>query len=131
MVMTELVTDDRPGSEVLDLLERGRAAYAAGDPSTAARHLARVVAAAPTNRMALVELAQAHYRSAALPRAEEVLRRLVELDPADAYARRLLGLTLTRQNRHAEALRHLRLAAAMTGDPEVAAEAARCEARIA
>jgi len=129
--MTEFVGDGVAGTDVLELLERGRAAYAAGDPSTAARYLARVVAASPRNRMALLELAQAHYRSASLGRAEDVLRRLIELDPADGYARRLLGLTLTRQSRHADALPHLRLAAAMTGDPEVAAEAARCEARAA
>ena len=129
--MTEFLVPDDAGADVLSLLERGRAAYAAGDPSTAARHLARVVAASPRNRMALQELAQAHYRSAALGPAEDVLRRLVELDPADAYAQRLLGLTLTRLSRHAEALPHLRLAAAMTGDPEVGAEAARCAARAA
>lgn len=129
--MTDPVSNDVAGTDVLDLLERGRAAYAAGDPSTAARYLSRVVAASPRNRMALLELAQAHYRSAALGRAEEVLRRLVELDPADGYARRLLGLTLMRQSRHADALPQLRLAAAMTGDPEVAAEAARCAARVA
>jgi Flp pilus assembly protein TadD len=117
--------------DVLALLERGRSHYASGDPSAAARYLAQVAAAAPTNRAVLMELALALFRSAALKPAEDVLLKLIELDPSDAYARRLLGSTLVRQSRHAEALPHLRLAAAMTGDLAVAAEVARAEERAA
>lgn len=74
-------------------------------------------------------LGRAYYRSAQLRRAEEELTRAVELAPADAYARALLGRTLQRQSRHAEALVHLRLAAAL--DPEYAADRDSCEARVA
>lgn len=105
-------------NDVLELLDRGRMYRESGDPSTAARILSEVAAAAPDNRAVLTELALAHFQSAALGRAEEVARRLVELDPSDDYARLLLGRALARQNRHLEAIPELRLAAAMTDDPD-------------
>ncbi len=43
---------------------------------------------------------------------------LVEDDPSDAWAQHALGRALERQSRHREALPHLRLAAAMSGDVE-------------
>jgi Flp pilus assembly protein TadD len=63
-----------------------------------------------------------------LGRAEEELRSLVEDDPSDVWARHALGRALERQSKHAEALPHLRLAAAMSGDPVHVAAAARVEA---
>lgn len=118
-------------TDVLDLLERGRLFRASGDPSTAARYLTEAAAAEPTSRSVLLELALAHYGSAALRPAEQVLRRLVELDPSDGYARLVLGRTLTRQSRHDEALPELRMAAVLSGGADVAAEVARCELRLA
>lgn len=115
---------------VFELLERGRAFRAAGDPSSAARFLAQAAEAVPADRTVLTELALAHFQSAALGPAERVLRTLVELDPSDGYARMLLGRTLARQSRHADALPELRLAAALTGDPEVAEAIARSESRL-
>jgi Flp pilus assembly protein TadD len=115
---------------VHDLLERGRLHRATGDPISATRHLAEAADLAPTDRTVLTELALAHFQSASLGKAEKVLRTLLELDPSDAYARLLLGRTLSRASRHAEALPELRMAAAMTGDPEVAAEVARVESRL-
>jgi Flp pilus assembly protein TadD len=53
-----------------------------------------------------------------LGRAEEELTRLVEERPDDDWVRFALGRSLERQSRYAEALPHLRLAAAMSGDPE-------------
>ncbi|RKT52695.1 tetratricopeptide repeat protein [Saccharothrix australiensis] len=117
-------------TDIRALLDRGRDFRAAGDPSTAARHLAEAAALAPRDRTVLTELALAHFQSAALGRAERVLLDLVDLDPSDGYARLLLGRTLSRQSRHGEALPQLRLAAALTRDPEVAAELARVEARV-
>ncbi|MFD7652600.1 tetratricopeptide repeat protein [Actinosynnema sp. NPDC059797] len=117
-------------TDVVELLRRGRGFLAAGDPSGAARYLAEAAEQAPRDRTVLTELALAHFRSAALGKAERVLTELVELDPADGYARLLLGRTLSRQSRHAEALPQLRLAAALTRDPEVEQEVARVEARV-
>ncbi len=66
-----------------------------------------------------------------LGRAEEELRVLVDEDPSDIWARHALGRALERQSRDTEALPHLRLAAAMSGDPVHAAAASRVEARLA
>jgi len=53
-----------------------------------------------------------------LERAEAELTRLVDERPDDDWVRFALGRSLERQSRYAEALPHLRLAAAMSGDPE-------------
>lgn len=53
-----------------------------------------------------------------LERAEAELRQLAEERPDDDWVRFALGRSLERQSRYAEALPHLRLAAAMSGDPE-------------
>jgi predicted Zn-dependent protease len=50
--------------------------------------------------------------------AETELRSLVEERPDDDWVRFALGRARERQSRYAEALPHLRLAAAMSGDPE-------------
>ncbi|MEU5693737.1 tetratricopeptide repeat protein [Actinosynnema sp. NPDC020468] len=112
-------------TDVRELLRRGREFRVAGDPSGAARILAEAVEHAPEDRTVLTELALAHFQSASLGNAERVLRRLVDLDPADGYTRLLLGRTLSRQSRHAEAVPQLKLAAALTGDPELGAEVDR------
>jgi predicted Zn-dependent protease len=67
---------------------------------------------------------------AQLGRAEEELAALVADDPSDVWARHALGRALERQSRPAEALPHLRLAAAMSGDPEHVAAAERVEASL-
>jgi Flp pilus assembly protein TadD len=74
-------------------------------------------------------LGRAYYRSAQLGKAETELRHAVELSPADAYARYLLGRTLQRQSRHADALPHLRLAAAQ--NPDYAEDRDASAARVA
>ncbi len=63
--------------------------------------------------------------------AERELAALVADDPSDVWARHALGRALVGQSRHAEALPHLRLAAAMSGDPEHEAAVRRALARIA
>ncbi len=75
--------------------------------------------------------AWAYLIRAQLGRAEEELASLVDDDPSDAWARHALGRALERQSRPAEALPHLRMAAAMTGDPEHVAAAERAAARVA
>jgi Flp pilus assembly protein TadD len=74
-------------------------------------------------------LGRAYFKSAQLRKAEEVFRRAVDLGPTDSYARYLLGRTLARQSRHAEALPHLRLAAAQ--NPQYASDRDECQSRIA
>ena len=117
-------------TDVRELLDKGREFRAAGDPSSAARFLVEAAVEAPRDRTVLMELALAHFQSAALGKAEGVLTTLVDLDPSDGYTRLLLGRTLSRQSRHVEALPQLRLAAALTRDPEIETEVARVEARV-
>ena len=100
----------------MDLLAEYRRAtmfFEAGDPTGAARLLEPIVEAEPGNSSVRQLLARAYFQSAQLNRAEEQLRELVDRDPSDHYAHHVLGRTLERMNRHADALRHLRIAAAM------------------
>ena len=55
-------------------------------------------------------LARAYFQSAQLGRAEATLTQVIEQSPTDSYAHLLLGRTLQRAGRHAEAARPLALA---------------------
>ncbi|TWG94197.1 tetratricopeptide repeat protein [Nocardioides sp. J9] len=72
----------------------------------------------PTNRGLRSLRVWAYLMRAQLQKAHDELVELVAEDPSDAWSRHALGRALERQSRYAEALPHLRLAAAMTGDPE-------------
>ena len=95
--------------------DTGKMFFAARDYITAAGWLAEVVAEAPDHEAARLLLARAYYHSAQLGRAEEQLRLIIEHNPVEAYAHLMLGRTLQRLSRDAEATRFLRLSAAMTG----------------
>jgi predicted Zn-dependent protease len=66
-----------------------------------------------------------------LGKAQRELESLVAQRPDDVWARHALGRALERQSRYAEALPHLRLAAAMSGDPEHELAVLRVERRLA
>jgi Flp pilus assembly protein TadD len=87
--------------------------FESGDPMGAARLLEPIVEAEPHNAAVRQLLARAYFQSAQLTGAEAQLRALIERDPTDHYAHHVLGRTLERAGRFAEALPHLRLAAAM------------------
>ena len=87
--------------------------FSMGQPIEAARLLAAVVEAEPRNEAALELLARSYFGSAQLGRAEEALLRLVDLAPANGWARRALARTLERQSRAAEATVHHRVADAL------------------
>mgnify|MGYP002336088599 CR=1 FL=1 len=98
---------------------RARGLYEHGDHHAAATALAGLVEEAErsdlmhgTTDLRLL-LARAYFRSAQLGRAEAVLRRLAEEVPTDGYVHLVLGRTLQRQGRHAEARRSLALAAVL------------------
>ncbi|MEU6022362.1 tetratricopeptide repeat protein [Micromonospora sp. NPDC048871] len=102
----------------MDLLAEYRRAnlfFESGDPTGAARLLEPIIEAEPDNAAVRQLLARAYFQSAQLGRAEEHLRELVDRNPSDHYAHHVLGRTLERLNRHSDALRHLRIAAAMHG----------------
>jgi Flp pilus assembly protein TadD len=87
--------------------------FAMGQPTEAARILEPLVAAEPDHQAALELLARSYFGSAQLSRAEEALTRLVELAPANGWARRALARTLERQSRADEAVVHHRVADAL------------------
>jgi predicted Zn-dependent protease len=81
----------------------------------------------PANRGLRSLRAWAYLQRAQLQKAETELAALVEDDPSDTWVRHALGRALERQSRHKEALPHLRLAAAMSGDVEHELDVLRVE----
>ncbi|MFG2309277.1 tetratricopeptide repeat protein [Streptomyces sp. NPDC048566] len=96
--------------------ERAQLFFDAKDYAAAARVLDGLVEGSPDQVGPRLLLARSYYHSAQLGRAEAELRALVEIDPVEHYARLMLGRTLERQGRHAEAASHLRIASALAGD---------------
>jgi predicted Zn-dependent protease len=96
--------------------ERAQMFFDAKEYRTSARILRGLVAEAPGQVAQRLLLARSYYHSAQLGRAETELRAILELDPVESYALLMLGRTLERQGRAAEAAPHLRLAAAMSGE---------------
>ncbi|MCX4966271.1 tetratricopeptide repeat protein [Streptomyces sp. NBC_00654] len=96
--------------------DRAQMFFEAREYLTAARILGGLVEEAPHQVAPRLLLARAYYHSARLGRAETELRAVLERDPVEDYAHLMLGRTLERQGRHAEAAPHLRMAAALTGD---------------
>ncbi|WP_415937645.1 tetratricopeptide repeat protein [Streptomyces sp. 039-1] len=96
--------------------ERAQLFFDAKDYAAAARVLDGLVEEAPEQVGPRLLLARSYYHSAQLGRAETELRALVEIDPVEHYARLMLGRTLERQGRHAEAASHLRIASALAGE---------------
>lgn len=87
-------------------------------PREALEVLEPALAEEPGNRGLRSLRVWAYLMRAQLKKAEDELIGLVAEDPSDAWSRHALGRALERQARYDEALPHLRLAAAMTGDPE-------------
>jgi Tfp pilus assembly protein PilF len=105
--------------------------FETGDPLGAARLLEPIVTAEPSNAAARLLLARSYFHSAQLRRAEAQLRILIERDPTDHYALFVLGRTLERMGRPADALRQFRIAAAMHRQEEYDRAVARLVARLA
>lgn len=87
-------------------------------PREALAMLEPLIADEPDNLSLRVLRAWALFARASLGPAEQELRHIVEADPSDVWARFALGRTLERQSRPTEALPHLRMAFAMSGDLE-------------
>ncbi|MFD3656728.1 tetratricopeptide repeat protein [Streptomyces sp. NPDC058620] len=96
--------------------DRAQMFFDAKEYLTAARILGGLVDEVPEQVAPRLLLARAYYHSARLGKAEAELRAVLERDPVEDYAQLMLGRTLERQGRHAEAVPHLRMAAALTGD---------------
>jgi predicted Zn-dependent protease len=100
-----------------DRWDRAQMFFDAKEYMTAARILGGLVEEAPEQIAPRLLLARAYYHSARLSKAEAELRAVLELSPVEHYARLMLGRTLERQGRPEDAAPHLRMAAAMSGDP--------------
>lgn len=112
-------------------LSRAQGLFERGDHASAATALAELVDEVESSRNAAspdeavlhsvtdlrLLLARAYFQSAQLGRAEATLRQIIEESPTDGYAHLLLGRTLQRAGRHAEAARPLALAEIL-GDHE-------------
>ncbi|GAA3224317.1 tetratricopeptide repeat protein [Pseudonocardia petroleophila] len=87
--------------------------FDSGEFLAAAALLAELATEYPDDLAVRLLLARAYYHSAQLHRAESETRAVLAADPENAYAYLLLGRTLQRRSRHAEAGGPLRMAAAM------------------
>lgn len=99
-------------------------------PLEALQELEPVLAENPDTPSVHELAGRAYFRSAQLHRAERAFNRVLELDPADHYARFALGRTLQRQGRLTEAHGQLRMATAMFPRPEYQEALATLRARI-
>lgn len=100
------------------------------EPAKALELVDAALADEPANRGLRSLRAWAYLMRAQLQKAEAELQALVDEVPDDDWARHALGRALERQSKYAEALPHLRLAAAMTGDPEHEAAVLRVERHL-
>ncbi len=104
--------------------QRARGLFEHGEYQAAAEELSALVDASAlepplhgTTELRLL-LARSYYHSAQLGRAERVTRAILVDDPDEAYANLLLGRTLQRQGRAAEAKPHLAMAELLGGYPD-------------
>ncbi|GAA2137776.1 tetratricopeptide repeat protein [Glycomyces algeriensis] len=79
------------------------------DPLGALQFLAPLLRDHPDHPDVMLVAARAYFKSAQLNRALELTEKMVEANPADFYARLLLGRTLQRMGRAEEARGHLRM----------------------
>ncbi len=113
------MTDTEP--TMAERYQRARRLFDLGEYQSAAAELSSLVDASTlepplhgTTELRLL-LARAYYHSAQLNRAERVTRAILADDPDEAYANLVLGRTLQRQGRHAEAKPHLAMAELLGG----------------
>ncbi|MEU6861617.1 tetratricopeptide repeat protein [Glycomyces sp. NPDC046736] len=79
------------------------------DPYAALKFLEPLLRDHPDHPDVMLAAARAYFKSAQLNKALVLSERMVEANPADFYARLLLGRTLQRLGRADEARGHLRL----------------------
>ena len=109
------------GTSMAERYERARGLFEHGEYQAAAQELSSLVDDSllepplhGTTELRLL-LARSYYHSAQLGRAERVTRAILADVPDEAYANLVLGRTLQRQGRHAEARPHLAMAELLGG----------------
>ncbi len=91
----------------LTLCMRGNLALAAGQHAEAQRELHRAAERAPDEPLVLSSLAMAYVAAGNYAFAEQALRRVLDHDPTDLRLRRLLIVTLSRQQRSVDVVAEL------------------------
>jgi Flp pilus assembly protein TadD len=122
----------QPASENLfESFRRAEMLIARSRPLDALQALLPVLEGCPDDASVQLLAGRAYLNSAQLARAERAFVRVLELDPADHYARFALGKALQRQGRLPEARTQLRMAAAMDPRPEYQEALGEVRARMA
>jgi Flp pilus assembly protein TadD len=122
---------DPDGEATFTSFRRAETLMAQRRPLDAVQALLPVLAAQPDDASVHLLAGRAFLDSAQLQRAEASFSRVLEIDPADHYARFALGKALQRQGRFTEALAQLRMAVAMDPRPEYHDAIGEVSARIA
>ena len=128
--MTSQPASDDSGAMV-ESFRRAEMLIARNRPLDALQALGPVLADHPDHVSVQLLAGRAYLNSAQLRRAEEAFARVLDLDPADHYARFALGKALQRQGRLAEAHAQLKMAAAMDPRPEYQEALGEVRARMA
>ena len=115
----------------VELFRRAESLLASRRPLAALDALAPLLDTEPDAPSVQLLAGRAYFHSAQLGRAEQAFRRVLELDPSDHYARFVLGRTLQRLGRLAEALTQVRMATVMDPRPEYQEALGEIRARIA
>ena len=122
----------QPASEGLfESFRRAEMLIARQRPLDALQALVPVLESQPDSASVQLLAGRAYLNSAQLERAEAAFARVVDLDPADHYARFALGKALHRQGRLGEAHAQLKMAAAMDPRPEYQEALGEVRARMA
>lgn len=116
---------------LFDSFRRAEMLVARSRPLDALQALASVLEHLPENASVQLLAGRAYLNSAQLQRAEDAFARVLDLDPADHYARFALGKALQRQGRLPEAHAQFKMAAAMDPRPEYQEALGEVRARIA
>jgi Flp pilus assembly protein TadD len=117
--------------DLFESFRRAEMLVARSRPLDALQALLPVLAVRPDDASVQLLAGRAYLNSAQLRRAEEAFVRVLDLDPADHYARFALGKALQRQGRLSEAQTQLRMAAAMDPRPEYQEALGEVRARMA
>lgn len=106
-----------PPTNVVEQFRLAESLVSERRPLEALRELRPVLDAEPDAPSVQLLAGRAYLLSAQLHRAEEAFIRVLEHNPSDHYARFVLGRTLQRQSRLAEARAQLAMAVAMNPTP--------------
>ncbi|MDV6011497.1 tetratricopeptide repeat protein [Haloechinothrix sp. LS1_15] len=122
---------DGNGTSYATAFRRAETLLARRRPLDALNELAPLLDVEPNKPSVQLLAGRAYFRSAQLHKAEHAFNHVLEIDPADDYARFALGKTLQRLGRLVEALGQLRMASAMNPLPHYQEALGEVSARLA